>query len=161
MLEIKNLTKKYNNFLALENINLKINSGEIVGLVGDNGTEKTTLINCILGTIKKNSGEILLNNLPIENNKKDSLKFFFMPDLLSFSLDFTVKEYVSYLALLKKENKKECLKKLDFVFNELEYEKSLKNKKINKMSAGQKKKNILCCFIKFGSRVFNFRWANC
>ena len=51
-IEIKNLNKKYNNVLAVNNINFKINKGSIVGLLGPNGCGKTTTIGMILGLIK-------------------------------------------------------------------------------------------------------------
>ncbi len=67
MIEIKNLNKKYNNILAVKNIDFKINKGSIVGLLGPNGCGKTTTIGMILGLIKPTSGNVLINNKNIEN----------------------------------------------------------------------------------------------
>ena len=62
ILEIKNLTKKYkNNKNALKDINLEIKRGKIVGLLGPNGSGKTTLIKSIVGLLRPDSGEILIN----------------------------------------------------------------------------------------------------
>ncbi|WP_308149959.1 ATP-binding cassette domain-containing protein [Spiroplasma sp. AdecLV25b] len=161
MLQVKNLTKKYQKFLALDNINFTLKKGEILGLVGDNGAGKTTLINCILVNVKTVSGQIFLNKIEIEKNHKDCLKIIFMPDLMGVTIDLTIKEYVSYLAILKKEDKKKALAKLVMALNELGFEKDLVNKKISNLSAGQKKKVFLCDAFKFKSWFINFRWTYC
>ena len=61
-IEIKNLNKQYNNILAVQNINFKINKGSIIGLLGPNGCGKTTTIGMILGLIKPTSGSVFINN---------------------------------------------------------------------------------------------------
>ena len=68
-IEIKNLSKKYNNILAVENINFKNNKGSIVGLLGPNGCGKTTTIGMMWGLIKPTSGTVFINNQNIENVK--------------------------------------------------------------------------------------------
>ena len=61
MLSIKNLTKKYKNKSVLKNLNLELNSGEILGLLGPNGCGKTTLMKILSTTNSYNSGEIVIN----------------------------------------------------------------------------------------------------
>ncbi len=58
ILEIKNLVKRYNDLLAVDNVNMSIQAGEILGLLGPNGTGKSTAINAIIGLVKIDSGEI-------------------------------------------------------------------------------------------------------
>ena len=70
MIEIKNLNKKYNNILAVKNIDFKIKKGSIIGLLGPNGCGKTTTIGMMLGLIKPTSGTVLINNENIENDHK-------------------------------------------------------------------------------------------
>ena len=60
-IEIKNLSKQYNNISAVKNINLNINKGTIVGLLGPNGCGKTTTIGMLLGLIKPTSGNVYIN----------------------------------------------------------------------------------------------------
>ena len=69
MIEIKNLNKRYNNILAVKNINFKINRGSIVGLLGPNGCGKTTTIGMMLGLIKPSSGTVFINDQNIESEK--------------------------------------------------------------------------------------------
>ena len=66
-IEIKNLSKNYNNILAVKNINFTINKGTIVGLLGPNGCCKTTTLGMILGLIKPTSGTVFINGQNIEN----------------------------------------------------------------------------------------------
>jgi len=56
VLEIKNLSKKYGNFIAVDNLSLKINSGEVFGILGPNGSGKTTTLGMLLGVINESSG---------------------------------------------------------------------------------------------------------
>ncbi len=58
VLEINNLVKKYGKVVALDNINLNVNQGEVYGFIGPNGAGKTTTIRLILGILKANEGEI-------------------------------------------------------------------------------------------------------
>lgn len=69
LLNIKNLTKKFNNNIALENINLKIYKEEVVALIGSSGSGKSTLMNLITRTVEKDEGEILIENKDISTFK--------------------------------------------------------------------------------------------
>lgn len=62
-LECRNLTKDYGNVMALSDVNLTLESGRIVGLLGPNGSGKTTMIKLANGLLQPTSGEILLNGL--------------------------------------------------------------------------------------------------
>ena len=68
-IEIKNLSKSYNNIQAVKNINFKISKGSIVGLLGPNGCGKTTTIGMMLGLIKPSSGAVFINDKNIESEK--------------------------------------------------------------------------------------------
>ena len=76
MQNINKITKKFNDTLALDNININIEKGEIVALIGPSGSGKSTLMNLITGTIKQDSGEILVDNSEISkfSNKEFAKK---------------------------------------------------------------------------------------
>lgn len=81
MLEIKNVTKKYNNKVANDNINLVIKDGEIFGFIGPNGAGKSTLIKSIVGLNNFDSGEIVFNNMTMKNNEMEFKKTLaYIPD---------------------------------------------------------------------------------
>lgn len=66
MIQLINLTKKFGNTLAVDNLNLKIDRGEIFGFLGPNGAGKTTTIKMICGLISMTAGDILLDNIDIK-----------------------------------------------------------------------------------------------
>ena len=68
MISFKNVTKKYNDFTAVDNLSFDVKKGEIVGFIGPNGSGKTTTMKLISGIIKKTSGEIIVNDYNIEND---------------------------------------------------------------------------------------------
>ena len=68
-IEVINLSKSYKSKQAVNSINFKINENEIVGLLGPNGSGKTTTIGMILGLLKPTSGKVLINGMNIEKNK--------------------------------------------------------------------------------------------
>ena len=70
VLEVKNLSKKFNGF-ELKKINLNLPKGMILGLIGENGAGKTTTIKAFLHMIHKNSGQIKIFNIDMDNNEKE------------------------------------------------------------------------------------------
>jgi ABC-2 type transport system ATP-binding protein len=74
ILEIKNLTKQYNNFIAVNDISFEIQEGEIVGLLGPNGAGKTTTINMILGVLEPTSGQINIFGKDLKHHKTEILE---------------------------------------------------------------------------------------
>ncbi|MGG7176832.1 ABC transporter ATP-binding protein [Clostridium paraputrificum] len=71
ILKISNLTKKYKDFIAVDNLNLQVDRGEIFGLLGHNGAGKSTTIECVLGIKKIDNGQVsLLGMNPVKDRKK-------------------------------------------------------------------------------------------
>ncbi|WP_052947495.1 sugar ABC transporter ATP-binding protein [Aneurinibacillus tyrosinisolvens] len=68
LLEMRNISKSYSGVKVLNNINLKINAGEVLTLVGENGAGKSTLIKTLAGVIQADSGEILIDGKPVKFN---------------------------------------------------------------------------------------------
>ncbi len=85
MLEVKNLTKRFGDFTALQNISLRVEEGSVYGLVGYNGAGKTTLLKNIAGIYKPEEGEVLFQGENIFENAPKKEEIFFMPDDLYFS----------------------------------------------------------------------------
>ena len=72
-IRVKNLSKKFNNFLAVNNINFTLEKNKTLGLLGSNGCGKTTSIGMMLGLITPTSGEVLINNKNINNANRNEL----------------------------------------------------------------------------------------
>ncbi len=75
LLEMKNIVKDFGGLRALDNVNLTINPGEVLGLVGENAAGKSTLIKIMTGVYSKTGGDIIWEGQKVEiNNRADSLK---------------------------------------------------------------------------------------
>ncbi len=81
MIEIKNVTKKYGDKVAVDNVTFNVNDGEIFAFIGHNGAGKTTLIKSIVGIHDFNEGDILINGKSIKTNPVECKKdMAFVPD---------------------------------------------------------------------------------
>ena len=78
IVEIKGLTKKYFNKVALNNINLNIEEGRVVGVLGPNGSGKTTLIKILTGILRQTSGQVLIDGKPVGVYTKSIVSY--LPD---------------------------------------------------------------------------------
>ena len=104
MIEIKNVSKTYNNNIkAIDNLNLKINDGEIVGFIGLNGAGKTTTIKMMTGILQPDIGTIKINGYDIV---KDSLKakqiIGYIADSPDMFLKLTGMEFINFIANIYK-----------------------------------------------------------
>jgi len=137
-IEIENLSKQYNNILAVRNINFRINKGSIVGLLGPNGCGKTTTIGMMLGLIKPTSGTVFINgqNIENENNRTKILeKVNFISPYVELPKKLTVKEnLIVYGKMYGVNNLKDKISDLMKNLNLLEFEK----RKTGELSSGQK-----------------------
>ena len=137
-IEIKNLNKKYNNILAVKNINFKINKGSIVGLLGPNGCGKTTTIGMILGLIKPTSGTVFVNgqNIESENNRTNILeKVNFISPYVELPKKLTVEENLKVYGKLYGVNNLQD--KISNLMNQLNLSE-FKKRKTGELSSGQK-----------------------
>ena len=102
MITVKNVTKKYGKFKAVDNISFEINDGEIIGLLGPNGAGKSTTMNILTGFIEPTEGEVIINGYNISKKPKKAKKCIgYMPEGVPLYKDMTVKEFITYMAELK------------------------------------------------------------
>lgn len=114
ILEIRNLTKNYGKFCALNNVTFSIEEGIIVGLLGKNGSGKTTLMKTILGLLCKYDGEILFQGKNIEHQNPEVMSKIRSLVDIQFYEDMTAYENLNYLLMMKSEyNRGERSKKID------------------------------------------------
>ena len=112
MIEIKNLSKSFDNYQVLKDLNVSIDEGKIFGLVGINGAGKSTLLRLISGIYNKDSGSILIDGEEVFENEFVKKKIFFLPDEPFYSshvtpynlcdlyqafYEFDKEEYLGYL----------------------------------------------------------------
>lgn len=80
MIEVKNLTKKFEDFTALNNVTCNIPNSSIYGMIGSNGAGKSTFLRILTGIYKADAGEVLIDGLPVYENPKAKEKFVYVPD---------------------------------------------------------------------------------
>ena len=84
MIEIKNVTKKYGSYTAIENISFNVKEGTVYGLIGYNGAGKTTFLKTAAGVYRANGGRILFDGEEIYDNARRKAHLFYVPDDLYF-----------------------------------------------------------------------------
>ncbi|MDD6279511.1 MAG: ABC transporter ATP-binding protein [Ruminococcus sp.] len=103
MIEVKNLTKKYGDKLAVDDISFRVEKGEILGFLGPNGAGKSTTMNMLTGYISSTSGQVLIDGIDIlEEPNKAKAKIGYLPEIPPLYVDMTVASYLDFVYDLKK-----------------------------------------------------------
>ena len=136
-IEIKNLTKNYNKFLAVNKINFLIQKNKTIGLLGPNGCGKTTTIGMILGLVTPTSGEIIIENKNISTFKRDEIlnRFNFASPYVELPKKLTVRQNLEIYGRLY------GIKNLNERIDEISEDLNIKNffdRKTGELSSGQK-----------------------
>ena len=136
MIEIKNLTKKFNKFTALNQVNIRFNDGHSVALIGPNGCGKTTLIKCILGLNVVEDGDILVNNESVKEHYLYRKNIGYMPQIGRYPENMTIAQTIQMIKDTRKVSESELDTELLVAF-ELE---SIFDKKMRTLSGGTTQK---------------------
>ena len=137
LLEIKNVVKKYKDYIALNNVNLSIPKGSIYGLLGPNGAGKTTLMRIINQITAPDNGEIIFDGKKLQKYHTHDIGY--MPEERGLYKKMKVGEQALYLAQLKGMSYNSALKKLKYWFEKLEIV-NWWNKKVEELSKGMAQK---------------------
>ena len=141
IVEVKNLRKSYGEKEAVKSISFKINENEILGLLGPNGSGKTTTIGMMLGLLKPTSGDILIEGKKIEENRIEILKKInFISPYIELPKKLTVKQNLIVFGKLYKINKLD--ERIDYLTSKLRLEDIL-NRITGELSSGQKNRASL------------------
>ncbi len=144
-LKIEQLNKHYGDHIVLTDIDLSINQGEYIGLVGVNGAGKTTLIKAVLDFISVDSGKIeIFGKSHNQTSSRESLSF--LPEKFIPPYYLTGESFLSYMADLNQvEFKKEDIEEL---FNILDLDLSVLKKSVRQFSKGMAQKlGLAACFL--------------
>ena len=146
MLKVENITKKYGDNVAVNNLSFTVDAGEIFGLLGENGAGKTTTFRIIMGLIDANEGKVTLDGKKIDYSETDNIGF--VTEERSLLTKLTVQEQIEFYGTLKGLNKDTIDKRLDYWLEKFEIT-SYKNRKIKELSKGNQQK------IQFISSIIN------
>lgn len=144
MIELKNLTKRFDQFTAVDSINLTIRTGEFFGLLGPNGAGKTTTIGMLSTLYLPTSGEVLIDGEPLTRNRTDiKRKISVVTQEYSMRQDMTMDEIMEYQGRLyfmpRREIRERTEELLDFC-GLLQFRK----RTVRKLSGGMKRKLMVC-----------------
>ena len=146
IVEFENISLAYGNRLILDNINFKINEGQIFGMLGPNGVGKSTIFNLITGLVNPRSGKIKIEGedvtkYPIYLRTK-KFKVGYVPQYGGFFNDLTLHDNLKAISEIVLENKNYRSEKINYLISKFELD-SLKDIKAKFLSGGQKKKLVI------------------
>ncbi len=136
LVEVKNLKKNYGSIEAVKDISFNIKKNEIIGLLGPNGSGKTTTIGMMLGLLKPSNGEILIDGKKIEENRIEILqKINFISPYIELPKKLTVKQ--NLIVYGKLYNVIDLKNRIEYLVEKLRLS-DLLNKLTGELSSGQK-----------------------
>ena len=146
IIEFENICLSYGNRQILENINFKINEGQIFGMLGPNGVGKSTIFNLITGLINPGSGKIKIagedvTEFPIYLRTR-KFKVGYVPQYGGFFNDLTLHDNLKAISEIVIENKNYRTERVNFLISKFELD-NLKDIKAKFLSGGQKKKLVI------------------
>ena len=143
----KDICLSYGDQQILNNINLDIYPGEILGLLGPNGVGKSSLFNLLIGLVKPNSGQILINSINVNNIptylRTRKFKIGYVPQYGGYFHDLTLMENFNAIAEIIIKDKNKRITKIDELINKFQLNNLLKVK-AKYLSGGQKRKLVIC-----------------
>ena len=146
IIEFENISLAYGNRLILDNINFKINEGQIFGMLGPNGVGKSTIFNLITGLIKPRNGNIKIAGenalkFPIYHRTK-KFKLGYVPQYGGYFNDLTLHDNLRAISEIVIDNKNYRTERINYLISKFELN-DLKDIKAKFLSGGQKKKLVI------------------
>jgi ABC-2 type transport system ATP-binding protein len=143
MLQLKNLTKKFGSFVAVDNLSLEVKSGEFFGFLGPNGAGKTTTIKMIAGLIQPTSGEIYICGVnALKEPEKAKSYLAYVPDQPFIYEKLTGREFLYFVGGLFKMKKSDIKEKVDFLVDHFEIGRWI-DRRVEEYSQGMKQRVII------------------
>lgn len=154
MIELRNVTKKFGNFTAVDNISLVVPPGEFFGFLGPNGAGKTTTIKMIAGLFAPTSGQILVSGFDIVKEPLQAKMFTsYVPDQPFLYDKLTGREFLYFIGGLYKMEKKLVTKKIEEVIEHFEIGEWV-DKRTENYSQGMRQRVTIAAALVHEPRVF-------
>ena len=146
LVEFNNISLAYGNRLILDNINFKINEGQIFGMLGPNGVGKSTIFNLITGLISPKSGIIKMEGKDVTQYpiylRSKKFKIGYVPQYGGYFNDLTLVDNLKAISEIVIENKNSRNDKINYLISKFELD-NLKDIQAKFLSGGQKKKLVI------------------
>lgn len=144
MLEIQEITKRYNRKLALDEVSLSLRQGELFGLLGPNGAGKTTLIRIINQIVEADSGTIRFKGDLMQQKHLASIGY--LPEERGLYKNMTVEAHAYFLGALRGLSKRDCEKALNYWLDRFDIQ-NWRKKRIEELSKGMAQKVQFICTV--------------
>ena len=142
-LSVHNISKSYGKVQALKNVSFNVNPGEIYGIIGPDGSGKTTLFRILTTLILADNGTATVNGLDVEKNYKQIRQIIgYMPGRFSLYQDLTVEENLNFFATVFNTTIRANYYLIEDIYKQIE---PFKTRKAGKLSGGMKQKLALSC----------------
>jgi ABC-2 type transport system ATP-binding protein len=142
MIQLENVTKRYDDTIAIENLNLQIERGEIVGLLGHNGAGKSTTLKMIAGLVEPTSGQVQVMGHDMQRESiKVKQRTGYLPEESSLYEAMTARQYLLFFSELYKMPRQKALTRIDQLLDSLDLAE--KNKLTGEFSKGMKRKTAI------------------
>ena len=150
ILKLDKISLKFGRKIILDNLNLQLNNGQILGLLGPNGVGKSTIFNLITGLITPQNGKIKIagedaTDYPVYKRTK-KFKVGYVPQYGGYFNDLTLLDNLKAISEIVIENKNLRTERINFLISKLELE-NLKDIKAKNLSGGERKKTSNCFVI--------------
>ncbi len=140
---VKNISKKYDKVVALNNITFEANQGEIFGIIGPDGAGKTTLFRILTTLLLADSGTVTVDGYDVVKDYRKIRRIIgYMPGKFSLYQDLSVEENLEFFATIFNTTIQENYDLIKDIYQQIE---PFKNRKAGKLSGGMKQKLALCC----------------
>ena len=146
MIEVRNVSKSFDDIKAAHNVSITMKEKTVFGLIGTNGAGKSTILRMLAGTMKADSGEIIVDSMPVFDNIEVKKKIYFIADEPYFFANATAFDMERYLSSIFPD-----FRHTDF-YTYLGHFGLEKKRKINTYSKGMKKQLALLCGICSGTK---------
>ena len=146
IIEFNNISFSYGDRLILDNLNFKINEGQIFGMLGPNGVGKSTIFNLITGLIKPDNGKVIISEQDVTNYpiylRTRKFKVGYVPQYGGYFNDLTLSENLKAISEIVIENKNYRLDRINYLTSKFQLD-NLKDIKAKYLSGGQKKRLVI------------------
>ncbi len=146
IIEFKDVSLSYGNRLILDNINFKINSGQIFGMLGPNGVGKSTIFNLLTGLISPSNGNIKINNIDVTNYpvylRTRKFKVGYVPQYGGYFNDLSLQDNLKAISEIVIDDKKVRIERINYLISRFELD-NLREIKAKHLSGGQKRKLVI------------------
>ncbi|HTM67555.1 MAG TPA: ABC transporter ATP-binding protein [Flavipsychrobacter sp.] len=149
MIRIEQLTKTFGKFKALDNINLHLEEGQAISLLGPNGSGKTTLIKSILGLVIPDNGTITINDHVVKNDWSYRSRIGYMPQIGRYPDNMTIEQVIKMI----KELRKDCTTYDEELIYGFGLDK-VKDKTMRNLSGGTRQKVSACLAFLFSPDIY-------